>query len=168
MSQDEHIVPYRVRPRFEVESEMTVEEIADKIKAALKEDNARCKGNIYPGYARVFLPAEEQHYWSPMLTLTLEESENGSVLRGLFGPRPTVWAMFVFFYAVIGFALMVILIIGLSHWTLGMSTAILWWVPVLLAAFLSLYLVAYSGQKLGKEQMHILHQFIEKSTGLEI
>ena len=39
-------------------------------------------------------------------------------------------------------------------------------VPVLLLVFLSLYLVSYFGQKIGKKQMIILHRFFEASTGL--
>ena len=166
---EEHLPPYRVRPRFQIETEYTITELAEKINLGLQRGNAPCKGRVNPTYATLYLPYEEQHYWSPRLTLTLEETENGgSLLRGLYGPRPAVWTMFIFFYAIIGFAMMVIGIIGLSHLTLGDPAPILWLVPVLGVVFLSLYLVAYFGQKLGHDQMVILHQFMEESTGLEI
>jgi cytochrome c-type biogenesis protein CcmH/NrfF len=51
---------------------------------------------------------------------------------------------------------------------LGKSTTILWVVPLLVIVFGSLYFVAYSGQKLGYDQMVTLHHFLEKSTGLNI
>ncbi len=165
---EEHLPAYRVRPRFQIETIYSVTELADKINAGLQREDAPCKGRVQSTYASLYLPQEEQHYWSPRLTLTLEETPTGSLLRGLYGPRPAVWTMFVFFYAIIGFAIMVISIIGLSHWSLGQNATILWLVPVLVLVFLSLYLVAYFGQKLGHDQMVTLHRFMEESTGLEI
>ena len=84
------------------------------------------------------------------------------MIRGLFGPRPQVWTMFVLFYSTIGFAALIVLVFGLSYWSLGKSTLILWWVPVLAALYLTLYLVAYFGQRLGKVQMILLQKFIDK------
>ncbi|MCB0707104.1 MAG: hypothetical protein KDC34_17430 [Saprospiraceae bacterium] len=164
----EQAVKLRVRPRFQVESPDSTSVLADKIKSALAKDGAACKGRIKHGYATLAIPHEAQHYWSPQLTLTLEELDNGSLLRGVYAPRPAVWTMFVFFYAVIAFAVLVISIVGLSSVSLGNSGAILWFVPVLILLFLSLYLVAFFGQKLGHDQMVILHNFIEESTGLSI
>ncbi len=163
---EDHPTPYRVRPRFQVETSYSVEDLAEKISIGLKKEDAPCKGKLIPGYATIYLPQKEQHYWSPQLSLTLEETENGSLLRGLYGPRPAVWTMFIFFYALICFAIFIISIVGLANLSLDKSGAILWLVPVLVVAFLSLYLVAYFGQKLGHDQMATLHKFIEESTGL--
>ena len=58
--------------------------------------------------------------------------------------------------------------LGLSLWSLGNSAGILWFVPVLVFLFLSLYLVAYFGQKLGHKQMGNIHRFIEKCLDQEI
>lgn len=163
---DDHLPPYRVRPRFQIDLTESMEELSEKIKIGLAKDNAPCKGQVNTGYISLYLPEEEQHYWSPQLTLSLEATPQGTSLRGLYGPRPAVWTMFVFFYALIGFAIFVILIIGTSNLSLGKSGAILYLVPLLILVFLSLYLVAYFGQKLGHDQMLILQQFVEESTGL--
>ena len=161
--------PYRVRPRFEIETEYTPNDLANLIKAALHSDNAPCKGRIKHGYATLYLPNEDRHYWSPELTLTIEETENGgSLLRGLYGPRPAVWTMFVFFYSLIGFAIMVIGIVGLSNLSLERSGTILWLIPVLVLAFLTLYLVAFFGQRVGREQMVVLHGFVEGCLGRRV
>lgn len=131
---------------------------------------ARCTGMATEGFASLQIPDKDRHYWSPQLSLMMEELENkeGTLIRGLYGPAPAVWTMFVFFYALIGFALVVVLIIGFSRKSLGMEAPILWWVPVLLLVFLSLYLVSYFGQKLGHDQMETLHTFLEECLGLEI
>ena len=166
--QEDHLPHFAVRPRFKIETSFTKEEIADKIKAALAKDNTACKGQIKDGYCSLFIPEERQHYWSPQLTLTLEETEKGCMLRGVYGPRSTVWTMFVFIYAVISFAVMIVSIIGLSRLSLDKSITILWLVPVLIMLVLSFYLVAFLGQKFGHDQMMTLHHFVEKSTGLII
>lgn len=165
---EDHLPPYRVRPRFQVVADEPSEELEKRIAAALKTDDAPCKGRVNSGYISLSVPEADQHYWSPRLSLTLETHGGGTLIRGLYGPRPAVWTMFVFFYALIGFAIVIISIIGMANMSLDKSGAILWSVPLLIVAFLSLYLVAYMGQKAGHDQMLILHQFLEDSIGLNI
>lgn len=165
---EDHLPPYRVRPRFNVEVDLSVAIIEDKLRAGLAVENANCKGRVRHGYATLVLPEVDQHYWSPQLSLTLEAMDNGSLIRGLYGPRPAVWTMFVFFYSLIGIAILFILIFGTSRMSVNESGSILWFIPVLILIFLSLYLVAYFGQKVGHDQMEILHRFLEDSLGVEI
>ena len=165
---EEHLVGYDIRPRFKIETDLSLDELTAKIQAGLDYENAACVGHVYPGYAKFYLPQEERHYWSPQLNLTFENVDDTTVLRGLYGPRPAVWTMFIFFYSIIAFAAVIILIIGLSYWTLNKPPTILWLFPVLMVIFGSIYFVAYSGQKLGRDQMVTLHHFLEKHTGLNI
>ncbi|MCB0642240.1 MAG: hypothetical protein KDC44_11395 [Phaeodactylibacter sp.] len=158
----------RVRPRFQIEVPFAIEEVVDRLKSALDQEDAPCKGRIYPGYATMRPPFKDQHYWSPQLTLSMEETEEGTLLRGLYGPRSEVWTMFVFFYGIIAFAIMIIGIIGFSNMSLGESGAILWLLPVLVLLFLTLYLVAYFGKKMGNDQILLLHGFVEQCIGLTI
>lgn len=159
---------YRIRPRFKVESSLTVDELTQKINTALSNENSPCKGKVKYGYGTLSLPQHEQHYWSPQLSITIEKDEEHTIIRGLYGPRPAVWTMFVFFYSFLGFAILIISIIGFSNISMDKSGAILWWVPVLALLFLSLYLVSFSGQKLGHKQIEILHAFVEESLGISI
>ena len=152
---------FRVRPRFRLESPYSPKTLEEKIEKALAKEDATCKGQVIPGHVTLFLPPQEQHYWSPQLSLTFEETEAGSLIRGLYGPRPQVWTMFVLFYSIIGFAALIVLVFGFSYWSLNKPAGILWLVPVLAIIFLSLYLVAYYGQKLGNEQIKTLHDFID-------
>ena len=162
----DELPPFKVRPRFKVETPASIDELVDKIKSALNQEGASCQGGVHVMGGTISLPYEEQHYWSPQLSLSFEKTEHGTIVRGLYGPRPSVWGMFVFFYAIIAIATMIVATIGLSRLTLGGSAGILWFVPLLLLIFLSLYLVSYTGQKVGKKQMITLHRFIEQATGL--
>ena len=165
---EDHLPPYRVRPRFQVVTEDNFGQLEEKVSKALKEENAPCTGRVNPGYITLYLPVEEQHYWSPQLSITLDELDEGTLIRGLYGPRPAVWTMFVFFYALLGFAILVIGIIGMANLSLEKSGAVLWLVPLLVITFLTLYLVAFFGQKASHDQMLTLHQFLEECTGLNI
>ena len=167
-SNNDHLPPYRVRPRFKIETNYSPSGLEELIRTGLKTDNAPCVGSVGHHYAKLALPKSERHYWSPQLSLSMEETETGCILRGLYGPRENVWAMFIFFYAIIAFAILIIGIIGLSNLQLKQPATILWLVPVLMVLFLTLYLVAFFGQKLGHDQMLILHRYLEKTIGLEI
>ncbi|MEQ8364505.1 MAG: hypothetical protein RH948_16640 [Cyclobacteriaceae bacterium] len=152
----------RVRPRFKLETLYSSEQLLHQIKEALDKEDAPCTGQVHAQYATIYIPHKDQHYWSPQLTLSLEETESGSILRGLYGPRPVVWTMFIFFYSLIGVAILFIGVMGFSYLSIGKSTTMLWYIPILVVVFLSLWLVAHFGQKLGHDQMVILHTFIEK------
>jgi hypothetical protein len=163
----DELPPFKVRPRFKVETSASIDDLVDRITNALEQEEATCVGGVHVMGGTIGLPYEDRHYWSPQLSLSFEQTEQGTIVRGLYGPRPSVWGMFVFFYAFIAIATMIVATIGFSRLTLGGSAGILWWVPVLLLIFLSLYLVSYTGQKVGKKQMITLHRFIEEATGLD-
>ena len=166
-----HLPPFAIRPRFEVTVPLSPDNVIDRLKTGLRASNAKCRGKAILGFATLTIPEKDRHYWSPQLTLHVEqaeEEESSTLLRGLYGPAPGVWTMFVFFYAAIGFAILVVTIVGTSHWSLDQPAGILWWVPVLCVALLSLYLVSFFGQKLGHDQMETLHNFLEDCLGQDV
>jgi hypothetical protein len=69
--------------------------------------------------------------------------------------------MFIFFYAVIAFATLVVTVIGTSNMSVGNSGAILWALPFLALVFCSLYIVSYTGQRKGHDQVESLHRIVE-------
>lgn len=158
----------RIRPRFRFEVSENAEEINLSIRSILNTQNCHCTGTSTSGFANFSPPKDELHFWSPQLTITIEETEKGSIVRGLYGLQPSVWTMFVFFYAATGFSLMISLIIGLSYWSLNIASPFTWLSPLLVLLFMSIYLVAYFGQKLGHRQMTSLHRFAEQCFEREI
>lgn len=154
-----------IRPRFNRVFSSSPEELIDCLSRELKKPDAPVKGLIIDRHIILEIPPEEQHYWSPRLSLDVEEHPEGALIRGLYGPRPSVWMMFVFFYALLGFISMVILIIGLSQWNLGLPAGILWVLPLAAVIFTLVYYSARTGQKLGHDQMVKLQAFLDKSLG---
>lgn len=164
----DHLPHYQIRPRFRINVDLTMNEVKDKLSASISEKHEEVGGQVIQGHATITVPEKDQHYWSPQLTLSYEEDGEGVLLRGMYSPRPAVWTMFVLFYSIIGFATLIISVVGYSNWSLGQSAAILWAVPVLVLVFLSLYLVSFMGQKVGRKQMIVLHNFVEEALGIEI
>lgn len=164
----EHIKFHRIRPRIHLETHFSPDQLCAVFSEKLESNEFKIEGTVLSNFLSISPVKQDQHYWSPQLTVTIEETENGSLIRGLYGPKPNVWTMFIFIYAVIGFTTFITLMIGLSYMSLGKGTAILWLVPLFTLLFLTLYLVAYLGQKFGQRQMIFLHNFMEECVGEKI
>ncbi|MDB4347265.1 hypothetical protein OAB01_01255 [Bacteroidia bacterium] len=153
----------QVRPRFKMDLNYSPEALVKKFTVALSEDNKPCQGQANETYATLYFPRDKRHYWSPQLTLMIEgNEEDGTHLRGLYGPRPAVWTMFVFFYSIIAVITLFCVMIGGSQLMLGKSSWVLWLIPFLVILFASLYYVAHLGKKKGKPEIEVMHQFLLK------
>lgn len=154
---------FRVRPRFSEKLPLSQQELKDHLQEALKREQG-VTGSVSDTYCVLKIPTAERHYWSPQLTLSLEEDEASKqnlIVKGLYGPKPSVWAAFFMSYAAIGILVLFIGVIGMSQALLDKPAPILWAIPVLAVIALVLYLVAQSGQKVGAEQMFRIHHFYE-------
>jgi hypothetical protein len=155
-----------IRPRFELVTNYSIPEMENILNKALDQPGATCEGRVSQGFATLQPPQKDQHFWSPQLTLSMEEHDNGmTLIRGMYGPKPSVWTMFIFFYSILGLAIVIVSIIGFSNLSLGISGVILWLLPVLIIAFLSLFLVSLFGKKLGKDEIRMLHNFFTGVIG---
>lgn len=151
----------RIRPRFKEELTWTTEEFKERIQGALDE-NQEFSGLVSERYCNILIRPEERHYWSPQLTLNLEvTSEMVLEVRGLYGPKPSVWAVFFMSYAALALLSLFAGVFGLSQVMLDKAAPILWAIPAMGLIALVLYLFAQAGQKVGAEQMFRIHHFYE-------
>ncbi len=118
-----------------------------------------------PGHLYIKIHPNEQHFWSPQLNLTFEQEDDQVIVRGLYGPNPTIWAIFFFGYVILGILTLFIGMWGLTRYSLGMDHTILWTIPIFAVIALILYISAQAGQKLGAQQMYDIHHFYEELTG---
>ncbi len=128
-----------IRPKFELISEYSKKEVIDKISNALAHSDAPFKGMVLDNHIILKIPLAEQHYWSPQLDLELEETKVVTLIKGRFGPRPSVWFMYIFFYSLLAFISMMIMIMGFAQMNLGMSAHILWGLHITGVTFLSTF-----------------------------
>ena len=157
-----------IRPHHQEELPYKPDEAVSRIQKALDDPEKSIVGSISRHHITLRLPAEEQHFWTPELSLDLEEDGEGTFLRGLCGPRPSVWLMFIFFYFVLGAAIIIIAIVGFSQKNLGLSASILWLLPILAGITIAIYLSARTGQKLSQDQMVKLRDFLETALDHEV
>lgn len=153
----------QIRPRFREHSDMPQEEVKKRISSVLSSKKEAWIGEVVDNHVIVKVPKAQQHYWSPQLTLQLEDENGGTLIRGLFGPKPGVWTMFVFFYSAIGFLTLMALILGLSQMMLKMDAYGLWAVPIGGVILSGLFAISKIGQRMGREQMEQLHQLLDES-----
>ncbi len=152
---------YRIRPRFKRLTSLSISEIRQNVETYLQTTQL-CEGSISSKLIVLKIPPHEQHFWSPQLSISLQENEEGgTILRGLYGPKPAVWTMFAFAYGTIGISAIFTLLLGMTRWSLGMGTEFLWLFLGLLVLAGVLYLVAQFGQKLSVEQTFTLHHAFE-------
>lgn len=152
-----------VRPRFQKRSFENIETLREKMKLALEESNETIIGKIDHEYITLEVPHNERHFWSPHLSITLEREEEGTVIRGLCGPRPEIWMGFMFVYFLAGFLVLIISIIGLSQYNLGLSAYILWFIPFIIGGVMVMWFSSRTGQRLAKPQMEYIYDFLNKN-----
>jgi len=159
---------FRIRPRFRQEINASFEEIQERIKKALEKQEKPYATVFLPNQITLRIPPEDRHFWSPQLSITLEQQEQGTLVRGLYGPNPSIWALFFFAYASLAIIILFAGMVVLSQISLGMEAPLWWAIPVCAALILIIYLIAQTGQKLGAQEMFDLHHFYENTLGEKV
>lgn len=160
-----HLPPFALRPRFKAEVPFAIEDIGAKIKGHLKERQDSVVGKVVGNMAVLSIPESQRHFWSPQLTLGMDETDTQGVtmLRGMYGPSTSVWLAFIFTYGILGIISSFALIIGFSQYALGQATHSFYIAFICMMGIGVMYFISYSGQKLGGAQMEVLHGFVEES-----
>jgi hypothetical protein len=153
----------KLRPRFKFESNKSPVLLMDKIIAKLRTPQEYVVGSTLMNHAYLKIIDDKQHYWSPELHISIEESLNGSIVRGVAGPKPKIWTMFMFFYSVVIVLFLFGSALGVSQWTLGMDAPWLWSIPASIFAWFLILGAARYGQTKGKNQLAILYDFVNEA-----
>ncbi len=159
---------FRIRPRFKQLRNENPEQIEDALKKEIQRQNNRFTGIFLPGHITIKINQQQRHFWSPQLSLSLDQMNDITIIRGLYGPNPTVWAIFFFGYAALGIILLIVGMLLLSQYSLGLSTGLWWVVPACIITALILYIIAQTGQKIGASQMFDLHHLYEETIGEKV
>ena len=151
-----------LRPRFKFEVNHNSEDLL-KLFESTKETQSEFVVSRIDDHVFIKIPKEKQHFWSPQLHLEINkiESENNSIIYGLFGPNPTVWTMFMFLHFAVAGLFIGFSIWAYSNWSLRNDYAIqLFIVLFMIVIWIVLYFGGRIGKKTGMGQMHELHHFM--------
>ena len=151
----------RVRPRFELEIACDPDSLMEGLRDRLP-NCPNCTGVSVGRHAELFVPEADQRLWSPWLSVTADEADDGAVLRGRFAPHPNVWTFYLFLAFGLGFALLVGTTWGYAQWTTETTPWALIVVPLVMVLGVALYVASQIGQRLGAEQMTQLRAALEE------
>lgn len=154
----------KLRPRFRYFVPSSQDEICNQFKDAFKNEETKFTGSALKYHIVIDFLENDRHFWSPQLDLNLEKYEEGTLIRGLIGPRPNVWTVFMFFYAVAGILGLAGFIIGTGQWSMGETPHAFWFIPLSIAIFLAVYLTGQTGKKIAFEESIKLHDFLIKNV----
>ena len=138
-------------------------EAEDMIQAYVESTNDGYSGSFYDKHVTISVPPEEEWFWSPQLSLDLQSHNGGTRVRGVYGPRPSVWTMFMAMYAIAGFTGFIGGIVGLTQWSLGMDAMWLWSIPAAVVLAVFTYALALVGQWLSRDQIDALQAYTERA-----
>jgi hypothetical protein len=151
----------RVRPRFEVETALDADSIMERLRQRLP-DCPHCTGVSVGRHAELFVPERARRVWSPWLSVTADDHDAGSLVRGRFSPHPNVWTFYLFLAFGIGFALLVGTTWGYAQWATDRTPWAFISIPIVLVSGSLLFLASQVGQKLGGSQMEDLRKALEE------
>jgi H+/Cl- antiporter ClcA len=104
------------------------------------------------------IPDTKREYWSPHLHLELEPKDNnGTHIRGLFGPDPTLWTLFMFLHFMVAGIFVIFSAVAYSNYVLKQPTKMDLIVMLLMViVWFLLYFIAKQIRFKGNGQMNEL------------
>ncbi|OEK07016.1 hypothetical protein [Roseivirga misakiensis] len=153
-----------IRPRFKEELKLSAVAYKELIQKMVDQTDS-FSGLVSQRYCVIKISPDKRHFWSPQLTLSIEEKREELLeVRGLYGPKPSVWAIFFMSYAALGLLTLFVGIYGMSLTMLGKPSQILWAIPIMIGIAVLLYFVSRAGRKMGNEQILEIHDFYQGIT----
>ena len=154
-----------LRPRFKMDFDESHEKIISKFKDNLGNANCKYCGKIVDGHIVIDVPLEDNHFWSPQLNIEIEKvTKEKSVVKGLFGPKPQVWTLFMFFHFAVAVAFIGFSIMAYVKWTLKTDYKFAFIMAIALPVlWIAMYFLGRVGKKTGHHQMEELHAFMLKT-----
>lgn len=108
--------------------------------------------------------AEKKHY-SPTLHLEFEQTEDPqkSLVRGLFGPEPSLWTLFMFLHFVVAGIFIMFLAFAYSNWTMQQPMALdIFMMILMVAAWFMLYFFARLNRQRGLPQARAIEKLVNE------
>ena len=153
----------RIRPRFAFPIKRSKEKALEIMSNALDNTDKRIEGVIIGNHVMLDVIKEDRHFWSPQMNFrfTIDEEEPKiTKVKGIIGPRPATWTLFMFFYFLIGTIGFLLSSYGLSKWSLDEYSVTIWAFPISLVIMATAFITGKIGEKLGKTQTTLLSNFL--------
>ncbi|MDY0780893.1 GTP-binding protein [Tenacibaculum sp. IB213877] len=151
-----------LRPRFSINCEKSTIEILERFDAIFKDALCKFKGKIVDNHVVIDVPKKDAHFWSPQLHFEVDEIDGeGTVIKGLFGPKPQVWTLFMFIHFLVAAAFISFTVV--LYVNIRFERSIVFPIVMLIAlpvVWFVLYFIGRLGKETGKKQMDDLKEFM--------
>ena len=158
----DHSTAGQIRPRFKLQASQSKEELI-KLITKHGEGDSSVICSSYARFIKLKIPKKDQHYWSPVVSLSFDTIDGKTVIRGLIGPNENVWLLFTFLYTLVGILGTRGSIYAFTEWSLHNTLFYLWIIPVTTVLLLSIFFTAKFGKRQGQTQMLHLLRFLRSA-----
>jgi len=159
MNDNEYKIKYRKQYDLGEKPEVFIE----RFRTFLEQTSLPINGKVV--HQNVFLQIDqtEKHYWSPEMTITIENENDKANVREVLGPNPSVFTLTMFLIFFAGTLFLFSLMFLLSQITLNMDTSLTWAIIGLcFILFFIISLFMFIGRIKAKPQMVMLREFVEE------
>jgi len=158
-----------LRPRFKMDFKESQQNLISKFESNLKDGDCKYCSKIVDGHIVIDVPVAENHFWSPQLNIEIEKIEEGkTIVKGLFGPKPQVWTLFMFFHFAVAVAFIGFSVMAYVQWSLKtdfmFALSMVIGLPVI---WIVMYFLGRWGKSTGHKQMDDLYKFMMKTLEKE-
>lgn len=128
------------------------------------------EGKVSKNHIILDIKGDDVHYWSPQLNFRVEKDPNNpahSIVSGLIGPKPEVWTLFTFIYFSVGTVGFFVASYGMTKILIGGKSNLVYVFPIAIIFMLTAYGTGKYGERLAKDQIEILKQFVRDAIEQE-
>ena len=155
--------PLKMQPTFRMHVPVSADQAMIKIRQAINTpelNNYVVSAGQCVDYK---IEAADRRFWSPHLSVQLQDTESGAELFGRFSPRPEIWTMFMAIYFVAAITICGALIYAYVQWFLGSYPWALMVIPINLVIIVGLHAASLIGQSLSADQMQLLRTRLDRT-----
>lgn len=153
-----------LKPRFKIERHEDKAKIIKKFSDEFAKGGSNFLGKIVDHHIIIDVNKDEEHFWSPQLHVEVEEDDKGGTLiKGLYGPKPQIWSLFMFIHFGVALAFMVFLVLTYTRWSLEQDYTFAFTMTTIMPIlWFVLYFIGRIGRKKGAEQIQQIDAFINE------
>ncbi len=160
---DNKINAILLKPRFREELKESKTVVLKQFEDVFAEKQHKFRTKIANDHVVIDVPRAEDHFWSPQLQIEIVEEDDKTFLKGLFGPKPQVWTMFMFFHFAVGVAFFVFLIMAYTKYSLKQDYQFAMYMCIAMPIiWILFYVFGQIGKKKGYSQMLEMDEFLKE------
>lgn len=153
----------RLRLRFYKDVAENIDDVRQKFEDNKFRSPEDYSIKVNENHIWLHIIGDKKHYYSPHLHVELEKHhEQGTHIRCLFGPDPTLWTLFMFLHFVVAGIFVIFGMFMYSNFTMNqpilMDGIIM---SIMVIVWFLLYFIAKQIRESGNDQMHDLEQLFE-------